>query len=36
LEKGSDCGIKFKTPVPVQIGDIAEIFKVKKTERKLD
>jgi len=36
LEKGSDCGIKIKTPVPVQAGDIVEVFKVEKIERKLD
>ncbi len=36
LDKGSECGIKIKTPVPVQEGDILEIFKVEKIERKLD
>ena len=36
LEKGSECGIKIKTPVPVKEGDIAEVFKVEKIERKLD
>ena len=36
LEKGSECGIKIKTPVPVQPGDILEVFKVEKIERKLD
>lgn len=36
LEKGSDCGIKIKTPKPVQAGDILEVFKVEKIERNLD
>jgi len=36
LEKGSDCGVQFKTPKPVQVGDIAEVFKVEKKERKLE
>jgi translation initiation factor IF-2 len=36
LEKGSDCGIKIKTPVPVQTGDILEVFRIQKTERKLE
>jgi translation initiation factor IF-2 len=36
LDKGSECGIKIKTPVPVKEGDIAEVFKIEKTERKLD
>jgi translation initiation factor IF-2 len=36
LEKDSDCGIKIKTPVPVHAGDIVEVFKIQKTERKLE
>ena len=36
LEKGSDCGIKIKTPKSVQVGDILEMFKIEKIERKLD
>ena len=36
LDKGYECGIKIKTPVPVQPGDILEVFKVEKIERKLD
>ncbi|MBN2306720.1 translation initiation factor IF-2 [Candidatus Peregrinibacteria bacterium] len=36
LEKGSECGIKISTPKPVEIGDILEVFKVEKIERKLD
>ncbi len=36
LEKGSECGIKISTPKPVQVGDILEVFKVEKIERKLD
>jgi translation initiation factor IF-2 len=35
LEKGSDCGIKIKTPVEVMPGDIAEIYKIEKIEKKL-
>jgi len=36
LEKGSDCGIKIKTPKPVQSGDILEVFKVEKIERSIE
>ena len=36
LEKGSDCGIKIKTPKPVEVGDVLEVFKVEKIERTLD
>ena len=36
LEKGSECGIKIKTPVPVEPGDVLEVFKIEKIERKLD
>ena len=36
MEKGSDCGIKIKTPKPVQAGDVLEVFKVEKIERSLD
>lgn len=36
LEKGDDCGIKISTPKPVETGDILEVFKVEKVERKLD
>lgn len=36
LEKGSDCGLKIKTPKPVEPGDILEVFKVEKIERTLD
>lgn len=36
LEKGSDCGIKIKTPKPVEVGDVLEVFKVEKIERSLD
>jgi len=35
LEKGSDCGIKIKTPVPVRPGDILEVYKTEKIEKKL-
>lgn len=36
LEKGSDCGIKISTPKPIEPGDILELFKIEKIERKLD
>ena len=36
LEKGADCGIKIKTPKPVEIGDTLEIFKIEKIERIID
>lgn len=36
LEKGSDCGIRISTPKPVEPGDILEVFKIEKIERKLD
>lgn len=36
LEKGSDCGIKISTPKPVEPGDILEVYKVEKIQRKLD
>lgn len=36
LEKGSECGIKISTPKPVEPGDILEVFKIEKIERKLD
>jgi len=36
LEKGSDCGIKIDTPVPIEPGDVAEVFKIEKVERTLD
>jgi translation initiation factor IF-2 len=36
LEKGSECGIQIKTPVPVEKGDTLEVFKVEKIERKLE
>ena len=36
LEKDSDCGIKIATPKPIEPGDILEVFKVEKIERKLD
>ncbi|MBN2087621.1 translation initiation factor IF-2 [Candidatus Peregrinibacteria bacterium] len=36
LEKGSDCGVKIKTPVPVEPGDVLEVFKIEKIERSLD
>ncbi|MFH1012774.1 MAG: translation initiation factor IF-2, partial [Candidatus Peregrinibacteria bacterium] len=35
LEKGSDCGIQFKTPKPVQVGDVLEVYKIEKIQRKL-
>jgi len=35
LEKGSDCGIRIKTYKPVQVGDILEVYKIEKKERKL-
>ena len=35
LEKGSECGIRIKTPKPVVEGDILEIFKIEKKERTL-
>ncbi|MBU0577560.1 translation initiation factor IF-2 [Patescibacteria group bacterium] len=36
LEKGSECGIKIKTPKPVQPGDILEVFKIEKIERNIE
>lgn len=36
LEKGSECGLRFKTPKPVQEGDTLEVFKIEKKERKLE
>lgn len=36
LEKGSECGIKIKTPKPLELGDVLEVYKVEKIERKLD
>jgi len=36
LEKGSECGVKIKTPKPVQVGDVLEIFKIERIERTLD
>ncbi|QQR83171.1 translation initiation factor IF-2 [Candidatus Peregrinibacteria bacterium] len=36
LEKGSECGIKIKTPKPVEVGDILEAFKIEKVQRTLD
>ncbi len=35
LEKGSECGIRIKTPNPVEEGDTLEVFKIEKKERKL-
>ena len=35
LEKGSDCGMRIKTPQPIQEGDILEVFKIEKKERTL-
>ena len=35
LEKGSECGIRIKTPKPVQEGDVLEVFKIEKKERSL-
>ena len=35
LEKGSECGIKIKTPKRVAVGDILEVFKIEKKERTL-
>jgi len=35
LEKGSECGIRIKTPQPVQEGDNLEVFKIEKKERTL-
>ncbi|MBN2096483.1 translation initiation factor IF-2 [Candidatus Peregrinibacteria bacterium] len=35
LEKGSECGIRIKTPQPVQEGDKLEVFKIEKKERTL-
>ncbi len=35
LEKGSECGMRIKTPQPVQEGDILEVFKIEKKERTL-
>ena len=36
VEKGSECGIKISTPKSVEPGDVLEVFKVEKIERKLD
>lgn len=36
LEKGSECGLKIKTPKPVEPGDILEVFKVERIERTLE
>jgi translation initiation factor IF-2 len=36
LEKGSDCGMKLKTPKPIEPGDRLEVFKIEKVERTLD
>lgn len=36
LEKGSECGIRIKTPKPVEPGDKLEIYKIEKIERRLD
>lgn len=36
LDKGSECGLKIKTPKPIQVGDILEDFKVESIQRKLD
>ncbi len=36
LEKGSDCGVKIKTPKPVEVGDVLELFKIETIERTLD
>ena len=36
LEKGSECGMRIKTPVPVEPGDILEVFKIEKKERHLE
>ncbi len=35
LEKGSECGIRIKTPQPVKEGDMLEVFKIEKKERTL-
>ncbi len=35
LEKGSECGIKIKTPKKVEEGDILEAYRVEKIERSL-
>ncbi|MBU1017975.1 translation initiation factor IF-2 [Patescibacteria group bacterium] len=35
LEKGSECGIRIKTPQPVQEGDKLEVYKIEKKERTL-
>lgn len=36
LEEGSDCGIKINTPKPIAVGDMLEIYKIQKIQRKLD
>ncbi len=35
MEKGSECGVQFKTPKPVAVGDVAEVYKVEKIQRTL-
>lgn len=35
LEKGSECGVRIRTPKPVKEGDILEAFKIEKKERTL-
>ena len=35
LEKGSECGVKIKTPKHVAVGDILEVFKIEKKQRTL-
>ena len=36
LEKGSDCGMKLKTPKQVEPGDKLEVYKIERIERTLD
>lgn len=36
LEKGSDCGMRLRTPKPLEPGDVLEAFKIEKKERTLE
>ncbi len=36
LEQGSDCGVQFKTPKPVVVDDVLEVYKIEKIQRHLD
>ncbi len=35
LEKGAECGVRIRTPKPVELGDILEVYKIEKKERTL-